>query len=79
MSPITSAALVGGVVAAGQVSQGKGITAKFVLGGMFYAVAIVTLNSAAPQVAGPLASLVLVAAIFTYVPSIAKGIGVIPS
>ena len=79
MSPLTSAALVGGVVAAGQVSQGKGITAKFVLGGMFYAVAIVALDSAAPQVAGPIGGLVLIAAIFTYVPSIAQGIGVVKS
>jgi hypothetical protein len=43
---------------------------------MFYAVALIALDSAAPQVAGWFGGLVLIAAIFMYVPDIAKGIGV---
>lgn len=62
----------GAIVTAGQFANGKGMTIRIVVGGSVLAIGITMIESYNEYFAKMLALMVLVAAIYAYLPSIAK-------
>lgn len=72
MDTSTSALLTGTIVTAGQWANGKGITARVVLGAMFLAIILTVLSNANEKLARQFGLLILVGAVFMYAPAITK-------
>lgn len=74
MNTTTLAVATGVVVTAGRWSEGKGIELNVAIGATTFAVFLAVLQAANEKFAGQVALLILFAALFRYVPSIAPKI-----
>lgn len=75
MSPVSSAVLTGGIVAAANVVDKKGLSFRQVAGVGIYAIMLAGINEWSPEIAGKFALLVLLGAAFMYVPTIVTATG----
>lgn len=69
---IPTVVLTGGVVIAGFWADGDKLNIRFFVGLAIYAIALAYLDNFTPELAGMFAVLVLVGAVWTYTPTIAK-------
>lgn len=77
----TNNAVIGtaAIVIVGTWAQDKPVSVRIVVGGMFAAIGLSLLNEASPKLAGRFAMLILIVAMFEYVPAIAYKAGLINS
>lgn len=73
MNTTTSVVATAAIVTAGRWSEGKGIELKVAIGATTLGIFLAVLDSANEQFASQLALLVLIVALFRYVPSIVYG------
>lgn len=78
IEPTTAVVLTGVTVVLGEWAGGHGIRMRTVVGGTFLAVSLSVLGEVSPDLAGKFGALVLTVAAFTYGPSIASKLGLLP-
>lgn len=76
MDTSTSALLTSVLVVSGQWANGKGITTRVVLGGIFLAIVLSVMSNANEKLAKQFGLLILVGAVITYVPTILTKTGI---
>lgn len=77
MNTTTSVVATGAVVVAGRFAEGKPVDIKIAIGAAAFALGLSLIAGANEQLASRFGTLVLVVAMFTYVPTIAKKTGLI--
>jgi hypothetical protein len=75
ISPISSAAATAGIVVVSNVLAKKPVTSRLIIGSGVYLFFLAALNESRPELAAQFAILVLVAVLFTYTPTLFKGLG----
>jgi hypothetical protein len=75
MNTTNSVVATAAIVTVGKWSNDETVSVRIVVGGLFLAIALATMEQANPKLASRFATLVLVVAAFTYVPAIAYKAG----
>jgi hypothetical protein len=75
MNTTSSVVLTGVVVTTGQWSQGKSVTMRIVVGASALALALAIMSGSNEELAEKFGALILLLALFTYLPSIIKKTG----
>lgn len=73
MNVVTTAIGTGAIVMAGRWAEGKGVELKIAIGATTLAIFLSILESANEQFAGQVGLMILIAALFRYIPSFVHG------